>query len=155
MTVTHSYAVSIQVNPNTPTIEAGTTQAFTTTAFDHYGNSWDATSSATFTVDEEAGGSLNGNVYTSEKAGTWTVTATSLGLTNTASLTVTHASPVEINVGPNSASITAGTTQAYTATASDTYGNLWDVTSLTVWTVSPGAGGHWMAMFTLLPPQET
>ncbi len=143
LTVTPTYAVQIQVNPETSTIVAGTTQTFTTTAIDHFGNSWDSTSSATFTVDEAAGGSLNGNIYTSANAGTWTVTATSLGLTATASLTVTHASPVGITVSPNSASITAGTSQAYTATASDTYGNIWDVTSLTSWSVSSGAGDSW------------
>src|SRR5208283_4224297 len=143
LTVTHGLPVRIQLNPQTSTIEAGATQTFTTTAFDLYGNSWDSTSSATFTVDEAAGGSLNGNVYTSANAGTWTVSATSLSLTDTAMLTVTHASPVGITVSPNSASFTAGTTQAYTATASDTYGNVWDVTSSTTWSVSSGAGGSW------------
>ena len=107
------------------------------------GNSWDTTSSSTFTVDEEAGGSLNGNIYTSANAGTWTVTATSLGLTNTAMLTITHASAVSISISPNTATITAGSTQTYTALASDTYNNIWDVTSLTTWTVSTGAGGSW------------
>ena len=143
LTVTHTYAVQIQVNPETSTIVAGNTQTYTTTATDHFGNSWDTTSSSTFTVDEEAGGSLNGNIYTSANAGTWTVTATSLGLTNTAMLTITHASAVSISISPNTATITAGSTQTYTALASDTYNNIWDVTSLTTWTVSTGAGGSW------------
>ena len=143
LTVTHSYAVSIQVSLSASPIVAGSTDTFTATAFDHYGNSWYATSSATFTIDEAAGGSLTGNLYTSETAGTWTVTATAYSLTNTASLTVTHASPIAISVSPGSATVTAGATQAYTATASDTYGNIWDVSAETTWTISSDAGGSW------------
>ena len=143
LTVNHSYAVSIQVNPGTSTITAGSKQTFTTTAFDHYGNSWDSTSSATFTIDEAAGGSLNANVYTSAKAGMWTVMATSLELTGTASLTVTHSSPIAVSLSPSSETINAGTSQAYTASASDTYGNTWDVTGQTSWIISSGAGGNW------------
>ncbi len=143
LTVTHGSATSILASPKTSTITAGTTQTFITTAFDNFGNSWDATSSATFQVDPQASGSLSGNIYSSCNAGTWTVNAESLGLTDTASLTVTHSSPTSIDVDPDSASITAGQTQNYNATASDAYGNVWDVTSLTAWNVNSSAGGSW------------
>ena len=52
--------------------------------------------------------------------------------------------PVGITIGPNSASVTAGSNQAFTATASDSYGNVWDVTALTGWSVSSGAEGSWI-----------
>ncbi len=141
--VTHGTAVQIVTNPTTSSITAGTDQAFTTSAFDSSGNSWDATGSSNYLVDSQAGGYLSANVYTSVNAGTWTVTTASMSLFNVVSLTVTHASPVSISVGPNSASITADTSQAYTATASDGYGNIWDVSNLTAWSVSAGAGGSW------------
>ncbi len=144
LTVTHGSATSISVTPTTSTITAGTTQTFTITAFDGFGNSWDATSSATIQVGPQASGSLSANVYTSCNAGTWTVTATSFGLTDTTSLTVIHSSPVSISVGPNSDSITAGQSQTYTATALDAYGNIWDVTSATAWNVNNAAGGSWV-----------
>ncbi len=143
LTVNPGYPVKIEVNPSTSTIVAGSTQTFTATAFDYFGNSWDITSSTSFSVDVNAGGSLSDNVYTSANAGTWTVTVMGLGLSGTATLIVTHASPVSITVDPNSASITAGSSQAFTATASDSYGNVWDVTALTEWSVSSGAGGSW------------
>ena len=144
LTVNHGYPVKIEANPSTATITAGSSQTFTATAFDYFGNSWDSTSSASFGVDQNAGGSLSGNVYTSANAGTWTVTVMSLGLSATASLTVTHASPIGITVGPNSASVNAGSNQAFTATASDSYGNVWDITALTGWSVSSGAEGSWI-----------
>ena len=143
LTVTHGSATSILASPKASTIVAGTTQAFGVTAFDTFGNSWDSTASASFKVDPQASGSLSGNVYTSCNSGTWSVTATSLSLTDTASLTVTHSSPIGLDVSPDSTSITAGQNQIYNATASDTYGNIWDVTSSTVWNVNSRAGGGW------------
>ena len=139
----HGSATLVTVSPESSTLTAGSTQAFTTTAFDSFGNSWDSTASASFNIDSQARGSLSGNVYTSCNSGTWIVTARCFGLTDIASLTVTHSSPVNIEVGPNSASITAGSSQAYTATASDAYGNIWDVTDTTTWSVNSTAGGAW------------
>ncbi len=144
LTVNHGSAASITLKPKTSNIIAGSTQTFTTTAFDNFGNSWDSTSSATFQVDPQASGSLSSNIYTSCNAGTWIVTAKSLGSTDTGYLTVTHSSPIAINVGPESASIIAGSSQPYNATASDTYGNIWDVTSATSWNCNSSAGGSWL-----------
>ena len=112
-------------------------------AFDSFGNGWDSTDSACFLIDPQAGGNLYGNNYTSVNAGTWIVTVESLSLFDVVSLTVTHASPVSIAVSPNSASISAGSVQACTATASDSFNNVWDVTNLTAWSISAGAGGSW------------
>jgi hypothetical protein len=88
VTITPAEAVSIVISPDTATIKAGETQAYTATAFDEFGNSFDVTSETTFSIDEEAGGSWAANVYTSEKAGTWTVTGTYGALRDTATLTV-------------------------------------------------------------------
>jgi len=78
----------VTISPKTATITAGATQAYTLLAYDSYGNSWDVTSSATFTITPSAGGSWSNNTYTSEKAGTWTVTGSYSGKSDTATLEV-------------------------------------------------------------------
>ena len=83
------------------------------------------------------------NVYTSARSGTWTVTGSYAGLYDSASLTVNHAALSLFSVNPKTANISAGSTETYTASASDSYGNNWDVTSSTVWNVTSGAGGSW------------
>ncbi len=145
LSIIHGIATHIQVDPKTPNIVAGSQQTFTTTAFDSYGNSWDSTASATFFIDSQAGGSLSDDVYSSAIAGTWYATAISLGLSDTAQLTVTHASPVSLAISPNHNEIVAGNNQVYSALASDIYSNQWPVTTLTQWSISQNAGGYWNA----------
>lgn len=141
LTVNHGSALSITVNPSSATLTAGSPQTFTATAKDSNGNSWDVTSSTVWSIDSGAAGLWVGNDYTSNTAGTWTVTGVYSGLSSTASLTVNHAPAASITVGPTSGSIVAGSSETFTATASDVYGNTWDVTSSTVWAIDSGAGG--------------
>ena len=58
-------------------------------------------------------------------------------------ITVIHAEVVNVVISPSGSSVTAGASKTFLATASDAYGNSWDVTSLTSWSVSSGAGGSW------------
>ena len=58
-------------------------------------------------------------------------------------ITVTRAGVVNVVISPAGSSVTAGASKTYSATASDAYGNIWDVTSLTTWSISSGAGGSW------------
>ncbi len=137
-------AVSITVSPATDSITAGNSVTYTATATDAYGNSWDVTNSVTWNISSVAGGSWSSNVYTSAVAGSWTVTADDGScVTGTASLTVTPASAVSITVSPATDSITAGNSVTYTATATDAYGNSWDVTNSVTWNISSVAGGSW------------
>ena len=137
-------AVSISVSPAWASITAGNSETYTATATDAYGNSWDVTNSVTWSISSGAGGSWNNNVYTSATAGSWTVTADDGScVTGAAYLTVTPASTVSIAVSPAWASITAGNSETYTATATDAYGNSWDVTNSVTWSISSGAGGSW------------
>ena len=46
-------------------------------------------------------------------------------------------------ISPATDSISAGAAETYTATASDNFGNSWDVTASTTWNISDGAGGFW------------
>jgi hypothetical protein len=64
----------ITLIPASATITAGGSQAYTATGFAADGNSWDATSSITFTID--GGGSCNGALCTATVAGDHIVTGT-------------------------------------------------------------------------------
>jgi hypothetical protein len=64
----------ITLSPSSATITAGGSQSYTATGFAADGNSWDATSSITFTID--GGGSCNGALCTATVAGDHIVTGT-------------------------------------------------------------------------------
>ena len=145
--VTHAAtAFSIAITPSIPTsITAGSSQAFTATATDAYGNQWDATSQVQWTITSDAGGSWaqSTGTYTSANAGLWTVTA-NFGLAlATTTLTVTHANIASLTITPSTTPLVAGKTDAISATAYDSYGNSWDVTSQTTWSITTGADGSW------------
>jgi hypothetical protein len=85
---------------------------------------------------------------TLETAGSQSITAmdtkTSSITGSQTSITVTHASAVaNVAISPVGSLVTAGLSKTYLATASDLYGNSWDVTSATSWNISSGAGGSW------------
>ena len=93
-TVSHSAVVTVTVSPDPETITASDSVTYTVWATDTFGNGWDATAEAAYAAESGAGGAWAGNVYTSEFAGTWTVTATVKGTADTALLTVgPHPSP--------------------------------------------------------------
>lgn len=134
--------ISITVLPQTATISAGLSQAFTATASDGY-NTWDVTDQATWSINATAGGSWSQSTgtYTSAIAGMWTVQATMNGVSGSANLTVNanSASVGYIVISPKTATVSAGTPQSYNVTAYDQYGNsLGDVTSSSTFS-APGA----------------
>lgn len=80
----------IVILPGTATITAGNTKTYTAEAFDQGNNSLgDVTNDTTFEIQAGAGGSWAANIYTSAETGTWTVTGTYSGKSDTATLTVT------------------------------------------------------------------
>ncbi len=84
----------IEISPQSSTVDAGDTQAYTAIAFDEFGNEiGDVTSVIHWSIHMDAGGSWSVNVYTSENGGTWTVTGDYSGLTDTAELTVVGEEP--------------------------------------------------------------
>ena len=126
---------SITISPASATITAGSSQSYTTTGFDAYGNSVDA-SGTTFTISPD--GSCTGASCTATVAGAHTVTGNDSGKTATASLMVNAGALSSITISPASATIIAGGSQSYTTTGFDAYGNsLGNVTSSTVFTISP------------------
>ena len=77
-----------------------------------------------------------------------------------ATLTVTHAVVVSgVAISPAGSSVAAGLSKAYSATASDVYGNTWDVTSSTLGVLALALAVAGAVMFTLqlrlVPTQVT
>lgn len=139
----HGALDHVVLAPDSGTRLAGQTISYTLTAYDADTNDWDVTASGTYTITPDAGGSWAGNVYTTEIAGTWTVTGSYSGQSDTASLTVNHASLDHVDLTPATATRLAGQSISYTLTAYDVYGNDWDVTVSAPYTIEQGAGGSW------------
>jgi len=143
--LSHSDPVSVVLTPTSATITAGQSISYTLIATDTFGNDWDASLSGDYVITPGAGGVWTTNVYTSEKAGTWTVTGTVGTVFDTATLTVNPGSLDHIIVSPDSASINAGEVQTYTAEAFDAFDNSRGyVTADTDFSiVEPGHDGYW------------
>ena len=143
LTVNHTAAVSVGLTPEAEMVTAGESVTYTLTASDEFANEWDVTVEGSYAIETGVGGWWAGNVYTSEEAGTWTVTAIYDSLSDSASLRVNHAAAVSVELTP--ATATAGESVTYTLTASDDYTNSWDVTEEvdTSFSIETGAGGSW------------
>ncbi|MGA3057132.1 MAG: PQQ-binding-like beta-propeller repeat protein, partial [Candidatus Limnocylindrales bacterium] len=125
------------LTPSVSTITAGGSQAYTAEGFDVYGNSWDDTSSTTFTIS--GSGSCTGAACTSTVAGDHTITGSDSGVYGTATLHV-NAGPLDhLVLSPASATIDPGATQVFLATGYDAFNNsLGDVTSATTLGIAGG-----------------
>ncbi len=143
--------ITASLNPTM--VESPNTAIGTVTAFDIYGNSWDISTLADWSIPAgNDGGSWAQNIYTSHSAGTYTVQATYDGQLAFASLTVTHSTDssklASLSISPAKSTVSAGSTQSYTAIATDLFGNSWDATAdvsiSNGWNVSIGAGGYWI-----------
>ena len=141
-TVTAAGLDHITISPASPSIVAGTSQVFTVQAFDVYGNSLgDVTSSAMFTAP---GATVTGNSVSANLVGSYTVTATYSGKSDSTTLTVTAAGLNHITVSLSSSSVAAPGTVTGTATAYDSFGNSWDISTLASWSIPAGGdGGSW------------
>ncbi len=145
LSVLHADATTIELSPDPHTMATGETVVYTVVATDTYGNDWNATSTAAFTIEVEAGGSWTNNAYTGEVTGTWTVTATMGNITDTATLTVTERQIAALELAPDPHTMAAGETVTYTVVATDTAGNSWDATAEATFAIEAGAGGSWTA----------
>ena len=78
ITVDHAAVVANVVISSSAgsSVTAGLSKTFVALAFDMYDNSWDVTSSTSWSISSGAGGSWSNNIYSSAIAGSWTVTAT-------------------------------------------------------------------------------
>jgi len=127
--------ITLSMSPNP--VQAGSTSTATVT--DRFGN--DMTSMCTLSIQWAAGGSWAGPVYTSQRMGNWTVTATYGPLTATQTLTVNRGILARLDISPDLASISTAETQTYTAEAFDTMGNSWTPADADLDWTHDGTGG--------------
>ena len=128
---------SITISPSTATVVAGTSQNYTATGFDQFGNSLgDVTADTTFSISPD--GSCSANSCSSTVAGAHTVTGTDGSFTDDATLTVNAAGLNHIIVTPQDSTIATGDSQTYSVEGFDIYGNSrGDLTSTTTFTITP------------------
>ncbi len=141
---------SISVSPASASVAVNSTQQFTATGKDQFGNAMVPQPSFTWTVS--GGGTISSSgLFTagSTAGGPYTVTAASGGMSGTASVTVTSV-PVltSISVSPASASVAANGTQQFTATGKDQFGNVMSPQPSFTWTVSGGGTINSSGLFT-------
>ena len=141
--VDHGMQTGLVIGPSYAITTAGQNVLFYGLASDAKGNVWNATSSTIWSVNDEANGTWDLNLYRAETAGNWTITAKLGSSAASVQLFVTHDSPVSIKVVSDAKSIRAGGSEAFFAFASDAYGNLWNVTPSSVWAVEEAAEGVW------------
>jgi hypothetical protein len=120
--VTRAGVVNVVVSPSGSLVTAGSSKTYSATASDAYGNTWDVTSLTTWSISPEAGGSWNGNVFTSAVAGLWTVTATYASTSYTTGLTVNPAGLDHFSFNTVASQIT-GSPFSITITAKDSFNN--------------------------------
>jgi hypothetical protein len=144
LTVTASVLVAIDVAPATPSVANGLTQQFTATGNYTDSSTQDITASVTWASSDTAVATVSNAAVTKGLAstgglGTTTVSATSGGMSGAATLTVTDATLVSIEVTPSAPSVTSGLTQQFSATGTYTDGTTQDLTAAVTWASSDGA----------------
>jgi parallel beta-helix repeat protein len=138
LSVTAGALDHLALSPASSTIQSGGSQTYAAEARDQYENSLgDVTATTTFSIAPE--GSCTAATCTASAAGPHTVTGTTSGVTGSASLQVSTGAVLDhIVISPASATISAGGSQAYTATGFDSAGNsLGDVTASTSFSIAP------------------
>ncbi|MCK5491382.1 MAG: Ig-like domain-containing protein [Candidatus Pacebacteria bacterium] len=117
------YLATIDILPFNPNIAEGTTQAFTATPKDQYGDAFVAP--ITWTSSDIVAGTIDGaGLFSAWKFGTTTVTATSGAVSGTSIVAVTAGPPYlyVIDVTPVDPTVAIGVIQPFTATPKDQNG---------------------------------
>lgn len=135
---------SVQVAPANPSVPQGFWTQFR--AIGHFANGdiQDLTSFATWTSSRASIATISNAISSIAQAagvqpGNTTISAVFAGQAGTATLTVTGATITAITLTPSSASITEGTTQAFTARGTFSDGSTLDVTNQVAWSSSTPA----------------
>ncbi|HSQ29801.1 MAG TPA: Ig-like domain-containing protein [Gemmatimonadaceae bacterium] len=142
VTVTTAPVGSVTVSPSSTTIIIGQSTTLTATVKDINGNTvsravtWSSSNTAKATVNSSG-------VVTSVDTGKVTITATSEGVSGTASVTILPVPVASVTVSPSSATIGVGKTVTLSAVTKDANGNVltgrtitWSTSDATVATVS-------------------
>jgi hypothetical protein len=140
LTVTDASLVSIEVSPAAPNVANGLTQQFTATGLYSDDSTQDLTAQVTWASSNPAVATVSDHgLATTGGAGGTTVSANSGAVTGQASLTVTGATLVSIEVSPTAPSIAKGLTQEFTATGLYSDNSTRDITTQVIWASSDPA----------------
>ena len=144
LTVTTAEPVTLEIAPTVLTLANGTVGNFTATAIFTDDTTQTVTTEVTWSSDDTAIATISaaagseGEVI-AEGAGTATITATYMGITDTASVVVTPAECTTLTIDPATASVAIGLTERLTATCLMSDGTNQTVTSLATWESSDTA----------------
>lgn len=138
-TVTGAVLVSIEVTPATPGLPRGTTQQFTATGIYSDHSTQDLTKQVTWTSSDSSVAAVSNAAGTNGLAtalavGQTTIGATFGAVTSAATLTVTAAMLVSIEVDPADAFIPMDTSLEFSATGLYSDGTVQDLTEQATWT---------------------
>ena len=159
LNVTAATLVSIQVTPPTPSIAKGVPTQFTATGTYTDGSTANLTSQVTWSSSDTgvatiSNASGSNGLASSTTAGTSFIAAVYGAITsNSATLNVTAAALVSIQVTPTAPSIASGSAQQFAATGTYTDGSTTDITNLVTWgcstpsvaTISNASGSRGLA----------
>ncbi|MCZ6819968.1 MAG: Ig-like domain-containing protein [Calditrichaeota bacterium] len=135
LTVAAATLVSVTVTPENPTIVAGTEQEFNAVGAFSDETQRDVTDQVTWSSgNTTVAGITSGGVATGLQPGVTTIAAELNGISGQTLLTVTAAEIVSIEVMPQDASVPAGLTVQYSATATLSDGSPQDITTDADWT---------------------
>lgn len=142
ISVTAATLTALQITPLLTSVSAGTPVQYYASGFYSDGSSHDLTQTVNWQSSNSAIAAISTTgMASTQSAGTITISALLEGLQADASLTVTSASVVSIEVGPVAASIQAGSALAYGATAIYSNDTRRDITTLAYWQSSDEATG--------------
>ena len=133
--------VAIAVSPDAATLAAGTSQAFTALGLLSDGTRQDLTDQVTWSSSDDSIATVSGAVgsqglVTGSTVGSVTISADFAGVSGSATVDVSSAALVSIDILPFVTSIAKGTQLQFTALGSYSDGSTQDLTSLVVWSTS-------------------
>lgn len=131
ITVVHGDITSIKNTPVAASLTAGQTVTIHVAAFDQFNNQWDVSPLATLSSPADAKGSISALTYTSEKAGSWQVTARVGSFSASTALTVAQGSIQSITSTASQTNATTDESVTFSTNATDSKGNSWDVSGFT------------------------
>jgi uncharacterized protein YjdB len=135
--VTAAVLAAIQVTPANAVVALGTTQQYTATGVYSDATTHDITDDVNWISSDLTVATIDGDgLATTLKAGQTTISATLAGVTGTATLTVTGATPTSVVVSPATATTATGGTVQFTAMVHFSDGTQQNLTSAASWSSS-------------------
>jgi uncharacterized protein YjdB len=133
LTVSNVKLVSITISPANPRVEKGTSLKFSATGVYSDGSTAPLAVVAWRSSKPQFANMRSSGILHAKKAGALTVSASASGVTGTTPVTVGTGTLVTIDITPANSTVTAGSTQQFTATGTFSDGSTQDVTINAHW----------------------